>query len=393
MSSRGGAVIIFILIATAIYGLAHFYVLRRGWRALDGTGAFRAILLVLTIACAILFFAGRAIVLRHPGAVTGVLAAVGYWYLAFFIYLLFLTLAVDLVRLIDAFFPFFPEGLRSARTGGRLAFALVFGTAFVATIAGTVHALKLHIRTTSVVLTKPAGSLTSLNAVLFADVHLSPMHRTPFLDRIVDAAAALSPDIVFIAGDLFSEDTPESDIEAIAASLRRLRPRFGTFACLGNHEVFGGLDKARTGFRLAGITLLEDEAVLVGDAFYVAGRKDPQAGEVGKRRMPLFEILADLDKSHPVILLDHQPIALKEAEGAGVDLQLSGHTHDGQLFPVNIINSWIYEHNWGPLSRGKTQFDVTSGAGTWGPPVRLGSTSEIVLLKVRFGAGEGDRAR
>jgi len=106
MSSRGGAVIIFILIATVIYGLAHFYVLRRGWRALDGTGAFRAILLVLTIACAILFFAGRAIVLRHPGAVTGVLAAVGYWYLAFFIYLLFLTLAVDLVRLIDAFFPF-----------------------------------------------------------------------------------------------------------------------------------------------------------------------------------------------------------------------------------------------------------------------------------------------
>ena len=393
MSSRGGAIVVFILIATAIYGAAHFYILRRGWRALEETGPVRAILLVLMIACASLFFAGRALVLRHPGALTGILAAVGYWYLAFFIYLLFLTLAVDLVRLVDAFFPFFPSGLRSARTGGRLAFALVFGTAFIATMAGTIHAFKLHIRKASVVLAKPAGSVTSLDAVLFADVHLSPMHRTPFLDRIVDAADALSPDIVFIAGDLFSEDTPEGDIEAIAAALRRLRPRFGTFACLGNHEIFGGVNKARTAFRQAGITLLEDEAVLVDDAFYVVGRKDSQAQAAGKRRMSLREILSDLDASRPIILLDHQPVALKEAEEAAIDLQLSGHTHDGQLFPVNIINRWIYELNWGPLRRGKTQFDVTSGAGTWGPPVRLGSTSEIVHFKIRFGGTAVDNAR
>ncbi len=131
--------------------------------------------------------------------------------------------------------------------------------------------------------------------------------------------------------------------------------------------------------------ILEDEAVLVADSFYVIGRKDPTSVPRGGARTPLSVILSGLDKSRPLILLDHQPVHLEEAAAAGIDLQLSGHTHNGQVFPVNLINKGIYELNWGLLKKGSTWFYVTSGAATWGPPVRLGSTSEIVLFQMTFG--------
>lgn len=384
MPSRGSHLWIFIGLSTLLYALLNVYVLRRGWRALAGTGIFRTVLLGVMIAGAGSFVAGRIMVLRNPCPFTGFVAAFGYWYLVFILYLFLLTVAVDLLRLVDAIVPFFPAALRGARTGGRLAFVVVFATTLGATIFGMIHARHIRIQTVPISLAKSAGSLRSLRAVLVSDIHISPIHRDSFLRSIVARIDALSPDIVFIAGDLLNEDTPPAARAAAAASLRGLRSRFGVFACTGNHEYFGGIAHARGVFRDGGVNLLEDETAFIDGAFTVVGRKDRSAARMSESRKPLADIMKGVDHSRPVILLDHQPVHLEEAAANGVDLQLSGHTHDGQIFPVNLINKKIYELNFGLLRKGPTWYYVSSGAGTWGPPVRIGSTSEIVLLEISF---------
>ncbi len=170
----------------------------------------------------------------------------------------------------------------------------------------------------------------------------------------------------------------------IAATLNKIRTRFGTFAATGNHEYFSGVDAAVSYMEHGGITVLQDSAVKVADAFYVIGRKDRMAERMGDRRRPLSSILEGTDPALPLILMDHQPYYLVESERNGIDLQLSGHTHHGQLFPFNYITRAVYELSWGYLRRGDTHFYVSCGVGTWGPPVRTNSVPEIVVLTLEF---------
>jgi uncharacterized protein len=385
MPHRGTPFLIGIVISLVVYGLLNYYVWRRGWKALAGSGLFRSFLLGLMIAGAVSFVAGRLLERVLASRFADFVTIFGYEYMILILYLLLLTILIDLVRLADAIVPFIPSSLRSARTGGRLAFALAFGTVVIVLAAGTVQGLRLRTRIASVTIAKPAGALRTLRAVQFSDVHVSPVLPASYLRKVIARVNALSPDIVFITGDLASEDTPPRELARMSEALRALRPRLGVFACTGNHEYYGGLEKTTAAIRAGGVRLLQDEAVEVAGAFIVAGRRDRTALRPGQTRTPLAEILAGADRSLPIILLDHQPIHLEQAVEAGIDLQLSGHTHNGQIFPVNLINKGIYELNWGLLRKGATWFDVTSGAGTWGPPVRIGSATEIVLLEIAFG--------
>jgi hypothetical protein len=132
--------------------------------------------------------------------------------------------------------------------------------------------------------------------------------------------------------------------------------------------------------------VLRDSAVLVANSFYVLGREDrTKPSFTGKERKPLKEILKGVDRSYPVIIVDHTPLGLDEAVEENIEMQLSAHTHHGQIFPLNLITAnLVYEISWGYLRKSYTQFYVTCGVGTWGPPVRLGSDSEIVNLKLKF---------
>ena len=134
-----------------------------------------------------------------------------------------------------------------------------------------------------------------------------------------------------------------------------------------------------------GIQMIRDSAVLVDDSFYIVGRDDRDKPRfTGRERKPLSDIMANVDRSYPVILMDHQPFNLSKTVEQGVDLQLSGHTHHGQLWPFNYITKAIYELSWGYKKIGETHFYVSSGFGSWGPPIRLGNRPEIVVIRVRF---------
>ena len=153
----------------------------------------------------------------------------------------------------------------------------------------------------------------------------------------------------------------------------------------GNHEYIGGVKASVKYLTEHGVTMLMDSVALIDSSFYLAGRIDRSGRQFdGRLRRSVADLLQGIDRAKPVILMDHQPFELDKAQAAGVDLQLSGHTHHGQLWPLNWITKKVYELSWGYKQKGNTNFYVSSGYGTWGPPVRTGNTPEIVDITLRF---------
>jgi len=201
----------------------------------------------------------------------------------------------------------------------------------------------------------------------------------------VDMVHVIRPDIVLLCGDIVDEDLGPVIENNLGEMLRSIRSRYGTYAVTGNHEYIGGVDAACRYLSDHGVKLLRDEAVLIDGSFYLVGREDRSIRQfTGMTRRPLWSIMKGVDRSLPVIMMDHQPLRLSSAVENGVDLQVSGHTHHGQLWPANIVTGLIYEVSRGFKKIGGTSFYVSCGFGTWGPPARLGNRPEVVHIYVRF---------
>ncbi|MGB6648562.1 MAG: metallophosphoesterase, partial [Bacteroidota bacterium] len=171
----------------------------------------------------------------------------------------------------------------------------------------------------------------------------------------------------------------------LGESLRLLKARYGVLAVTGNHEYIGGAREACAYLEDHGVRVLRDSSVRLPNGVTIVGREDRSMEQfAGRRRTPLSALMAEVDTLSPVILMDHQPFGLEEAANAGVDLQLSGHTHHGQLWPFNFITRAVYEVSWGYVKKGNTHVYVSSGVGTWGPPVRTGNRPEIVSIRLEF---------
>ena len=379
--------LVFVAIALSIYGLINFYIGRRGAQALASNPGARRIFLILFVGLALVFPLGRILMAFARGWLTSILLEVGTFHLAVMLYGFMAVLAVDLVRLANAFVPFLPRGLfdQGARTGP-VVFLAVAGAVAATIVAGAWNATRLRTVDLDLRLPRKAGTADRLTVVAASDLHLGTLVGPSRLEKVVECMNALKPDVVLFAGDIVDE-TVTAEIEAeLGGIMRRLRAPLGIYAAPGNHEFYSGLERNLACLRSCGITVLEDQAVRVAGAFILAGRRDPSSLRQGERRLAISEILAgaEFDGSLPIVVLDHQPLHLEEAEKAGVDLQISGHTHDGQIFPIDLINRLIYELNWGYLRKGDTHYYVTSGAGTWGPPVRIGSRAEIVRIRLSF---------
>jgi predicted MPP superfamily phosphohydrolase len=378
---------VFLLIALTIYGLANFYIVRRGAQALAAAPRARAVFLVMFIGVALAFPLGRSLMIVARGRLTSALVEVGTFHLAVMLYGLLTVLSIDIVRLANAFVPFIPKRWfeAEARTGP-LVFAAAAGAVALVLIYGAWNASRLRTVDLEVHLPRRSGTVERLTLVAASDLHLGALVGPRRLERVVGRMNELGPDVVVFAGDIVDESvTPEIEGK-LGGIMRRLHPPLGLYAALGNHEFYSGLAANVACLRACGVTVLEDEAAVVAGAFRLVGRRDRSSLAVQEVRLSVPGILAKsgVTSDLPVVVLDHQPTHLEEAVEAGVDLQISGHTHDGQMFPIGLINRLIYELNWGYLRKGRTQFYVTSGAGTWGPPVRIGSRAEIVRFRLIF---------
>lgn len=215
-----------------------------------------------------------------------------------------------------------------------------------------------------------------LKIVMMSDLHLGYHNRRQELARWVDMVNAERPDLILVAGDIVDMSLRPLREEDMASELRRLQAP--VYACLGNHEYYSGEPRALEFYREAGIHLLRDSVVTVGD-LRIAGRDDRS----NPRRKSVKALLSGADQRRYTILLDHQPYHLEEAERAGVDFQFSGHTHHGQLWPISWITESLYECAYGSWRRGNTRYYVSSGMGIWGAKFRIGTCSEYVVAHIK----------
>jgi predicted MPP superfamily phosphohydrolase len=236
------------------------------------------------------------------------------------------------------------------------------------------------VKTLDIAVQKSVAGDKNLNIVAVSDMHLGVVYANSDLQRWVTQINELKPDIVFLLGDTF-DDNPEPVLrKRMGVLFEQIQAPLGIYAITGNHELMGQPEVAMRYLAQHGVQPLLDSVVLVDNRFYVAGRTDRSA----KSRKTIEELTASLDKNVPLILLDHQPHGWDATAQAGADISLSGHTHHGQLFPFSLVTKSMYEQDWGYLQKGHTHFYTSCGAGAWAAPVRVGSRSEIVQIRVRF---------
>lgn len=218
-----------------------------------------------------------------------------------------------------------------------------------------------------------------MTIALISDLHIGQIIGEKQVEKMVGAINAIDADIVLMAGDMFDSGPALEDPEAIGKLFEQIQSKQGVYAVFGNHDgAFRGQEgQARTLLESWGVTVLEDEIVTL-ENMTVIGRKDR-----GQSRKTIGQLMAETDTGGFTVMLDHQPYELEEGAAAGVDLMLSGHTHRGQIFPGRLVTDRMYTLDYGILQEGGFTAIVSSGAGTWGPRMRIGTVSEVVAIEIR----------
>jgi predicted MPP superfamily phosphohydrolase len=367
-----------------VYTSANYYV---GLRIFQ---SFRAVLEFYTLlywsAFALLAFTPFAARLGRtyfPGLVNDWITVIGNYWLAALYYLVISWALVDIVRLAGRLV------FSSATIGQEPLAGIGLGVLFVVGCLltyGVWNAQNPRVHHYDVAIKKQVAGISELRAVMVSDIHLGVIVDNKRLEAMVNQINQLKPDVVFFAGDTIDEDVSRFVEQKMPEALSQLKTNYGVYAVLGNHEYLGGNGQLAVEYlQQAGVHVLRDQYLKVNNLFYIVGRDDRMADRItGKGRLALPEIMKGIDPDLPIILLDHQPYNLEEGQQSGVDLQLSGHTHHGQFFPNNLVTERIFEVDWGYLRKGEYQAIVSSGYGTWGPPIRIGNYPEIVEIMITF---------
>lgn len=380
------AMLLFLLIVLSIHSLVNFYIFIRGWQGLELYSGLRYYYLGFYIFFFISYLLARFLERYGHSAFTEILNWSGSFWFAAMLYFFLFILLLDIVRASNHFLHFLPQGLfiDYAKTKF-ITLISVSGFVILLIVYGFINASIVRIKTLDININKTVKNHKILNIVLLSDLHLGTIIGPNKLTRIVNKINALNPDIVLFAGDVVDENIKPVIKKNLGKLLENIVSKYGTYAITGNHEYIGGVGPAVEYLEKHSVKYLRDTALMIDSSFYLVGRNDKDMPRfTGKNRKSLENILVDVDKSYPVIMMDHQPFHLEEAAQNGVDLQLSGHTHDGQMFPINYITRAIYHPDWGYRRIDNTQYYVSCGVGTWGPPVRIGNSPEIVNIKVSF---------
>ena len=360
------------------------------WRALSGTGWLRMALCILVLVLGAAFpllYKGHGDSLAH----VWLLRAGAFWMGVAF-YAFALVLLADIwglgARLFGAMPPTAPRWGAVLLVMG-LPLLLGVGSWFNAAFPALRH-YDVTIRTQGPVPAAYADKPLKLGVI--TDMHLGRLLTAGRLGRAVELLAPEQPDAILYVGDII-DDHIKLDAEATAAALAVVQPRLGHWAVPGNHEyISGSIDKSLDFLRAVGMQVLRDQWAVVDNSFVLAGRDDlSKPGFTGIQRGSMEEILSDLPEQYrslPLVVMDHQPAALDEARNAGAGLMLSGHTHNGQLWPFNFVTEMRYENPLGLLTKGNFHSIVSAGTGTWGPPLRTSGRAEVLLVTVHFTSAE-----
>jgi len=329
------------------------------------------------------FIAGKILEVKHPSVFSDFLNIIGGFWLAFMLYGSLILLLSDIIFPILRVSGLLPKNKIFLFRKWAYFSTLIISS--ITIIGGFINALNPVVRHYEIAINKSAGDLKEFRIAAVSDIHLGSVIGKRNIEKLSKMLKEARPDAVFLLGDIV-------DGEIAPVMSRNLLKYFNwpvssdrLVAITGNHEFIGNPAISIPYIENHGIRILKDEMVVISDYIQVIGRVDSYGGSFSNyQRQPLEKLMEKADSDKPIIVLDHQPINLDETEKAGVDIQLSGHTHNGQLWPLNYIAALFYEISNGYGKKGNTHIIVSSGFGLWGPMVRTSSSPEIVVLDIKF---------
>ena len=350
--------IVFVFFTLVGYATWHL------WRITPGADAFKYLVAGLFLVWMVAAFASMLLRKRLPYPAVVALYEVGQPWLIAFAYLLIVFALADIATLCKLL----PKDLLN---GNLTALLSITGIVAAVMIAGGIHYRHKYREEITVKTEKPLER--PLKVVLASDLHIGYSNRKAELARWIDLINAEKPDLVLFGGDIVDISTEPLEDMHFADEFHRLTAP--AYTVMGNHEYIGGAEDSERFLSSAGITVLKD-SVAHFEGVDIIGRDDYSR----RHRAPLQELVPS--PAHFLLVLDHQPVHLEEAQEAGIDFQFSGHTHHGQAWPISWVTDAIFEKAWGPYEKGHTQYYISSGLGIWGPKIRIGSRSEYLVLHI-----------
>jgi predicted MPP superfamily phosphohydrolase len=297
----------------------------------------------------------------------------------FFLYLFLSVLLFDLFLLLNLLIRIISSEKRKSYPFRFYTLASMIILSILIVAAGVINLNTIRVSKYYIEVPRRKAMIDHLRVAFVADFHIQQNTRLRYVEQFVRKVNAIHPDLMLYGGDIIDVDRENGNIINIESVLKKIHAKYGAFGVTGNHEFYRGQEQGRF-FRKAGIELLCDTMVTIGNSFYLAGRNDQHF----RNRKNVNEIIGSSAHVLPVILMDHRPNELQEVSRTAVDVQFSGHTHNGQMFPINLITRSIYELSWGYKKIRNTHFFVTSGLRLWGPPVKTAGKSEIMLVDIYF---------
>ena len=326
---------------------------------------------------------------------------IGNYFLGVIQYIVLIVILADLIRILLKKTKIVNEKILSSKITFIISGSICILLTILLSTYGVIHSKKIVYTDYNVNINK-ITNIDNLKISLVSDIHLGYNTHLSHIKKMVDMINNSNSDLVLIAGDIFDNNYEAiGNDEDIINELKRIKSKYGVYAVYGNHDID---EKILAGFTFnwdksevlidprmeeflskSNIKTLRDETILIDDSFYLIGRLDyHKYGIKINERKTIEELIKDIDIDKPIIVLDHEPYELNELSNNNVDLDLSGHTHNGQMFPSNILIKVIWDNPYGLLKVGNMTSIVTSGIGVYGPNMRVLTTAEVVNINVNF---------
>jgi Predicted phosphohydrolases len=367
--------IIFLLTFLCLYGGINFYAFARARSIFHFPGVVQIIVIVLLVLLILAPVLVRLAENLHLEELAKAIAYIGYLWMAFVFLFFFLGLSFDILRYLAWFF--YPDAKSMPLT--TIFFGLAVFLSFVLVVYGFWDAQRIRIKKIEIQTEHFLPNDGSVRIVQISDVHVGLIIRGERLHALIDAVRQAKPDILVSTGDLL--DGELDNVMPEAEQFIPIKPAFGKYAIMGNHEYYAGIKRSLAFTKKAGFEILRDEVRQVA-GINIFGADDITAARLGLRKdhRAFDELLASNHDKEFVLLLKHQPFV---NEKENFNLQLSGHTHGGQIFPFRLITHFIYPKDYGYFELGQNKLlYVSRGTGTWGPPVRIFAPPEITIIDI-----------
>lgn len=379
--------IVFYSVLIIVFTPLNYYILARTAQAAQNRKYLKIALTTVVATGYISFLSSVWLEKTNFQFLAALFKAIGSYWLAYMVYIILFLVLIDILRITGYLIGYNPRIISQNIVLFKaicLYSIIIISSLFI--IVGIKNATNTRIRKVSINLPRKNSTLTHLKIMFVSDIHMGATIGQKDVERIVIAAQEIKPDIILLGGDILDSDVKQAISNNSGKPLKKLDVPLNVYAITGNHEYLGGnVEKAVKYVEGLNVRFIRDRVININNQFYLAGREDKDKEMLtGVKRADLKSILDQASNKLPVILLDHQPFNLEDASHLGVDLQLSGHTHNGQMWPLNYITNAVFEKGWGYTKQEDTHYYISCGFGAWGPKIKIGSSSEIVIINISF---------